>query len=93
MSDLEVLSKAQLSSMASGDEAQVIELCRAEHEKVLLQHPEFEEWIEDVDPFVCQRLELVNLMRNAPNGFVRQYLYSIYVFRQSINLVSGRSFS
>lgn len=93
MSDLEVLSKAQLSSMASGDEALVIELCHAEHEKVLLQHPEFAEWIEDVDPFVCRRIELVNLMRNAPNGFIRQYLYSIYVFRQSINLVSGRSFS
>lgn len=93
MSDLEVLSPAQLCSMASGDEAVVIEMCREEHEKALLQYPDFADWIEDIDPFVCQRVELVDLIRNAPNGFIRQYLYSIYVFRQSINLVSGRSFS
>jgi hypothetical protein len=93
MNDLEVLSQTQLSSLVSGDEAMVIELCRTEHEMVLLQHPEFAERIEDIDPFVCRRLDLVDAIRKAPNGFVRQYLYSIYVFRQSINLVSGRSFS
>lgn len=93
MSELEVLSPAQLSSMATGDEAVVIELCRSEHEKALLQHPGFADMIEDIDPFVCRRLDLVDAIRNAPNGLVRQYLYSIYVFRQSITLVSGRSFS
>lgn len=87
-----VLGDAELKEMLSGDEAKVIELCQVEHERVLLQHPEFAEWIEDIDPYICPRLELVDAMRRAPNGFVRQYLYSIFAFRQSINLVAGRSF-
>ena len=87
-----VLGDAELEAMLSGDEAKVIELCQVEHERVLLQHPEFAEWIEDIDPYICARLDLVDAMRRAPNGFVRQYLYSIFAFRQSINLVAGRSF-
>jgi hypothetical protein len=88
----EVLTDSELQMFATADEAKVIELCQAEHGKVLLQHPEFADWIEDIDPYVCRRLDLVNALRTAPNGFVRQYLYSIFVFRQSINLVAGRSF-
>lgn len=87
-----VLSDAELEAMQSGDEAKVIELCQSEHERVLLQHPEFADWIEDIDPYICPRLELVDALRRAPNGFVRQYLFSIFAFRQSINLVAGRSF-
>jgi hypothetical protein len=85
------LSDAELEHLLAGDEAKVIELCQLEHERVLLGHPQFAEWIEDIDPYICPRLELV-AMRRAPNGYVRQYLYSIFSFRQSINLVAGRSF-
>ncbi|MFC5511065.1 hypothetical protein ACFPOU_07990 [Massilia jejuensis] len=90
--ETKTLSDAELQLLLAGDEAQVIELCQLEHERVLLQHPEFAEWIEDIDPYICPRLELVDAMRRAPNGYVRQYLYSIFSFRQSINLVAGRSF-
>ncbi|WP_027866339.1 hypothetical protein [Massilia alkalitolerans] len=87
-----VLSQAELDSMAGADEVKVIELCQVEHERVLLEHPEYADWIEDIDPYVCPRQELIDALRKAPNGFVRQYLFSIFAFRQSINLVAGRSF-
>lgn len=90
--DTKTLTEAELQMLLSGDETKVIELCQLEHERVLLGHPEFAEWIEDIDPYICPRLELVDAMRRAPNGFVRQYLFSIFAFRQSINLVAGRSF-
>ena len=93
MGNQEVLSATELDALRAGDEATVIELCRAEHEKVLLQHPEYAELIEDIDPFVCRRTDLVNVLRNSPNSPVRQYLYSIFVFRQNICLASGRSFA
>lgn len=87
-----VLSDVELQALLAGDEAKVIELCQVEHERVLLEHPEFAEWIEDIDPYICPRPELIDALRTSPNGFVRQYLFSIFAFRQSINLVAGRSF-
>jgi hypothetical protein len=90
--ETKTLSDVELELLLSGDEAKVIELCQLEHERVLLGHPQFADWIEDIDPYICPRLDLIDAMRRAPNGFVRQYLYSIFAFRQSINLVAGRSF-
>ena len=87
-----VLSDAELEALLAGDEAKVIELCQVEHDRVLLEHPEFAEWIQDIDPYICPRQELIDALRKSPNGFIRQYLFSIFAFRQSINLVAGRSF-
>jgi hypothetical protein len=90
--ETKVLSESEVEALLTGDEAKVIELCQVEHERVLLEHPQFAAWIEDIDPYICPRQELVDALRRAPNGFVRQYLFSIFAFRQSINLVAGRSF-
>lgn len=88
-----LLTAEELRELASGDEAKVIELCRLEHERASLQHPEFAELVHDLDPLVCRRLDLVELLRRAPNGYVRQYLLATWDDRQAINLVSGRSFT
>lgn len=88
-----LLSDEELQALASGDEAKVLELCQLENSRSLADHADFEDRMNNVDPLVCRRLELVDLMRNAPNPEQRQYLLAIYQFRQSINLIAGRSFS
>lgn len=88
----DVLTAEELKELAVGDEAVVLELIHAEHARVLAEHPHFNEWIEDIDPYVCSRLELVSAMKTGPNIAIRQYLYGVFVFRQNVSLINGRSF-
>lgn len=89
---IETLNADELARLTSADESALIELCALEHARALLEHPDFSDWIEDIDPFVCRRADLVDAMRKAPNGLVRQHLYAIWVFRKDVALLTGRSF-
>lgn len=74
------------------DERAVIEQCAAEHAELLQPRPDFAALIEDLDPYVCERIELVGLLADAPSIALRQYLYAIFQFRQTIGLATGRKF-
>ena len=89
---LEILNEAELAGLATADEAAVIGLVALEHSRALVGHAEYAEWIDNIDPYVCRRAELINAIRTAPNSLIRQHLYAVYVFRIDISLVSGRSF-
>lgn len=74
------------------DERAVIQQCAAEHAELLQPRPDFSDSLEDLDPFVCERAQLVTLMANAPSVALRQYLYAIFQFREAIALMNGRHF-
>ena len=89
---LEILNEAELAGLPKADESAVIALCAVEHARALEGHSDFQEWIDNIDPYVCRRAELINAIRTAPNSLIRQHLYAVYVFRIDISLVTGRSF-
>lgn len=74
------------------DERAVIEQCAAEHAQLLQPRPDFADRIEDLDPYVCDRVDLVVLLADAPSIALRQYLYAVFQFRQVIALTMGRTF-
>jgi hypothetical protein len=49
--------------------------------------------IEDIDPYVCPRHELIQAMREAPSEVLLLSLYSIFNVRQTTAQIAGRSFS
>lgn len=73
-------------------EEQVLQQCAAEHAELLQPRPDFSDLLEDLDPYVCDRAELVALLADAPSIALRQYLYAIFQFRQTIALMTGRKF-
>lgn len=74
------------------DERAVIEQCAAEHAELLQPRPDFSDLLEDLDPYVCDRAHLVGLLADAPSIALRQYLYAILQFRETIALMNGRKF-
>lgn len=92
MADMAYLNAEELAAMRQGDETVVISLAHKELEVELAKHPEFAAQVEDVDPDVCARAELVDLIRNAPTPILRQMLLSKYDFRTGLVMITGRSF-
>lgn len=89
----EGLTVEELNELAGANEAKVLELMLREKERLTLEHPEFADHLEDIDPTICPRLDLINAMRRAPTPAVRMYLLGVHDVRLAFNQISGRSFA
>lgn len=70
----------------------IIVQCRAELAQLLQPRPEFSDLIDDLDPHVCSRADLVAAIEAAPSRELRLYLYATYQFREMLALAIGAKF-
>jgi hypothetical protein len=73
-------------------QSDIIERCEIELAALLLPRPEFSDLIEDLDPHVCARVDLVAAIEVAPSRELRLYLYAVYQFREMLALAVGAKF-
>ncbi|MDL5034302.1 hypothetical protein QRD43_20540 [Pelomonas sp. APW6] len=73
-------------------ERQVLDLCQAELASLRTTHPDWYVFLDDVDPDICSRTDLVELMNTAPTPGARQYLFGKFTMRIAISLITGRPF-
>jgi hypothetical protein len=70
----------------------IINQCRSELAQLLQPRPEFSDLIDDLDPHVCSRADLVAAIEAAPVAELRMYLYAVYEFREMLMLSIGAKF-
>jgi hypothetical protein len=87
-------SNDNVPDFSKAGEAEIIRFCNAEYAEILAAAPDLAAYLDDVDPEVCTRAELIEAFRRAPpeNVTIRQVLRNLYTMRMSIATVSGRSF-
>ena len=62
-------------------------------EELRKSHPEFYAYMDDGDPMLASRGELVTLMERAPNDAIFMFLYANFSMRLELALITGRGFS
>lgn len=83
---------SNISAMAQADEQSVIQACLDEWEKQLAPHENFDTHLDNIDIYVCPRADLIEAIRNAPTVTLRQALFQVFSFRQTLAMMAGRSF-
>lgn len=73
-------------------ERQVLDMCLRELGSLRTAAPSFYMQLDDTDPDICTRAELVDLMHAAPTASARQYLFGKFTMRIAIGLATGRPF-
>jgi hypothetical protein len=73
-------------------QSDIIERCEIELAALLLPRQEFSDLIEDLDPHVCARVDLIAAIEVAPSRELRLYLYGVYQFREMLALAVGAKF-
>ena len=53
---------------------------------------EFQNRIDDADPYICARHELQQLIDDAPDEYAMGYLAGIFNMRQMQSILTGRTF-
>lgn len=71
---------------------EIINQCKLELAQLLQPRPEFSDLIDDLDPHVCSRADLVAAIAAAPSPELRLYLYATYEFRAILALTIGAKF-
>lgn len=87
------LNAEELDELAGANEVKVLELIQREKERLMLEYPQFADHLEDIDPSICPRLDLIHAMRKAPSAEIRMYLLGVHDVRLAFNQVAGRSFA
>jgi hypothetical protein len=70
---------------------EIIGQCKLELAQLLLPRPDFSDLLDDLDPHVCSRADLVAAIDAAPRE-LRLYLYAIYEVRVMLALTIGTKF-
>lgn len=87
---------AESEVSSGGDEALRAVLERADAQWKLLRtsNPEYFAQLEDANPMLARRADLLNLMNAAPkdNDAVFMYLFANYSMRLEIAAITGREF-
>jgi hypothetical protein len=73
-------------------ERQVLDSCQRELGSLRNTHPDWYAYLDDVDPDICDRAELVQLMNSAPTSAARHYLFGKFTMRIAISSITGRPF-
>lgn len=73
-------------------QSDIIDRCEIELAALFLPRPELSDLIEDLDPQVCSRADLVAAMEVAPSRELRLYLYAVYQFREMLAMAIGVKF-
>lgn len=87
------LTPEELASIAHAGHNEVIELARKELQALFNEAPGFAYECEDSDPAVCPIGKLVALIAQAPSTGLRMHLLQVYLMRQELAQITGRSFS
>jgi hypothetical protein len=74
------------------DETKFIQGLMREILQVRESHPDWFYYFEDVDPDLCSREELIELMRTAPTPATRHFLHGKFTWRVRIAAYLGREF-
>ncbi|MBA4340872.1 MAG: hypothetical protein C0423_01835 [Methylibium sp.] len=75
-------------------EALMFDRCQEQLDAELLLAPELAAELDRIDPQICARDELVELIWAAPAGSaLRQFLFGIYTIRLSILSTTGRAWN
>ena len=73
-------------------EMNIIERCEIELTALLQPRSPFSDLIEDIDPHVCSRTELIAAIEAAPSRELRLYLYGVYQLRETLALAIAAKF-
>lgn len=73
-------------------QSDIITRCEIELNALLEPRPGFSDLIEDIDPHVCTRADLLAAIEAAPTRELRLYLYAVYQFREVLALAINTKF-
>lgn len=75
------------------EEARLMAMCDQELAPIRSQFPDWWAYFEDLDPDICDRADLFELIATAPTPLVRQYLHGKLSLRMAIAQITGRAFA
>lgn len=61
-------------------------------ESLRASHPEYFAYLEDVDPDLATRAEMLDLMNSAPTQDILMFVYAKFTTRIQIASITGRAF-
>jgi hypothetical protein len=74
------------------DEVRMIATLSSQITSLRDTHPDWYWKMDECDPDVCTRSELLDLIITAPNDLVRQYLYGKFTWRTNLSQMTGWPF-
>ncbi len=73
-------------------EQRALAQCCSELSSLKTTHPNWYAELDDVDPDICPRSDLVELMNTAPTPAARGYLLGKFTMRIAVSTITGRPF-
>ena len=74
-------------------EQMIVSRAHAQWQALRQSDPEFFAYMEDANPMLARRSELLDLMDRAPSESVFMYLFANFSMRLEIAAITGREFS
>lgn len=78
---------------AASREQVILARAQAQWAALRASDPEFFAYMEDANPMLASRAELLDLMDRAPSDAVFMYLFANFLMRLEIAAITGREFS